>query len=61
VSEPGAAQLVRILLERYETAVVPGQFFGAPQHVRLSFGGARETLAQGLRAIGAALDDLGTR
>lgn len=60
VSEPDAARFVRLLLERYETAVVPGQFFGAPRHVRLSFGGDRETLAQGLRAIGAALDDLGT-
>lgn len=60
-SLPDAEPLARLLLERYDTAVVPGHFFGAPQHVRLSFGGARESLSRGLQAVGAALDALGAR
>jgi aspartate/methionine/tyrosine aminotransferase len=44
------------LLDRYETAVVPGRFFQAPQHVRIGFGCATDTLQTGLQALGAALD-----
>jgi aspartate/methionine/tyrosine aminotransferase len=44
------------LLARYDTAVVPGRFFDAPDHVRLGFGGPTEALAGGLAALGAALD-----
>ncbi len=46
------------LLDRYETAVVPGRFFQAPQHVRIGFGGATDSLQGGLEALGAALDEL---
>ncbi len=46
------------LRKRYETLVVPGAFFEAPGCVRLGVGAPRETLAQGLANIGAALDDL---
>lgn len=60
-SASDASRLVNVLRERYDTAVVPGGFFGAPEHVRLSFGCARETLARGLEAVGAALDDLRAR
>lgn len=48
--------LVSLLLERYDTAVVPGRFFDAPRHVRLSFGGRTDTLARGLQAVASALD-----
>ena len=46
------------LLDRYETAVVPGRFFQAPQHVRIGFGCATDSLSGGLAALGAALDEL---
>ena len=45
----------RLLCER-GTAVVPGQFFQAPQHIRIGFAGATDTLRAGLDAIAAALD-----
>ena len=46
------------LLNRYETAVVPGRFFQAPQHVRIGFGCATDSLRGGLEALSAALDEL---
>jgi hypothetical protein len=45
----------RLLSERH-TAVVPGRFFQAPEHVRIGFGGPTDTLRAGLDAIAAALD-----
>lgn len=47
------------LLERYETAVVPGHFFEAPGHFRLGYGCAPEIMTEGLARIGRALDELG--
>jgi aspartate/methionine/tyrosine aminotransferase len=47
----------RLLVERY-TAVVPGRFFGQPQHVRVAFGMGTDELAGGLEALTAALDAL---
>jgi aspartate/methionine/tyrosine aminotransferase len=41
----------------YGVAVVPGSFFDSPSHFRISFGGATETLAEGLAAIAACLDE----
>ena len=37
-------------------AVVPGRFFGHPQHVRVAFGMGAEELSRGLDAVAAALD-----
>lgn len=45
----------RLLVERH-TAVVPGRFFGHPQHVRIAFGMAADELRAGLDAFTAALD-----
>jgi aspartate/methionine/tyrosine aminotransferase len=45
----------RLLSER-DTAIVPGRFFQAPEHVRIGFGGPTEKLRAGLDAIAAALD-----
>lgn len=42
-------------LRQEETTVVPGRFFGAPQHFRLAIGCAPETLAGGLERLGRAL------
>jgi len=43
-------------LRREETTVVPGRFFGAPQHFRLAIGCAPETLQGGLARLARALD-----
>jgi hypothetical protein len=51
-------RLCAILRERYDTTVVPGQFFELPAHIRIGIGGDTEPLAEGLRRLGAALDDL---
>ena len=40
----------------YETAVVPGRFFGAPEHVRLGLGTEPALFAEGLARLGQALD-----
>jgi hypothetical protein len=52
-------EFVKILRERFETSVVPGDFFEQPQHFRIGFGGATETVRGGLERIGAALDSFG--
>jgi aspartate/methionine/tyrosine aminotransferase len=44
------------LLVEHHTAVVPGRFFGQPQHVRIAFGMGAGELARGLEAVAAALD-----
>ena len=49
---------VTLLRDRYETDVVPGKFFGAPDHFRLGMGCDPETFAQGLERLGAALDEI---
>jgi aspartate/methionine/tyrosine aminotransferase len=47
-----------LLREKYETSVVPGKFFEMPDHFRIGIGGDTETLAEGLRRLGSALDEL---
>jgi aspartate/methionine/tyrosine aminotransferase len=49
----------RLLREKYETSVVPGEFFEAPRHFRLGIGGSSAELAGGLERLGAALDEFG--
>lgn len=44
----------RVLMERHGCAVTPGDFFGAPRHVRIGFGGDAALLAQGLEAMADA-------
>lgn len=51
-----AGPFVERLFREERVAVVPGSFFEAPAHFRLSFGGATEALARGLEAIGRCLD-----
>ena len=46
------------LREAYETSVVPGRFFEMPEHFRLGLGGETATLAEGLKRLAAALDEL---
>jgi aspartate/methionine/tyrosine aminotransferase len=49
-----------VLLEKYDTKIVPGRFFGAPDHFRIGIGCESETLVEGLNRLGAALDDVGS-
>lgn len=49
------------LLAKYETSLVPGEFFEAPEHFRVGFGCATETLVAGLERMGMALDELGRK
>jgi aspartate/methionine/tyrosine aminotransferase len=51
-------QLCATLREQYETTVVPGRFFGMTDHFRLGLGCESDTFVEGVRRLGAALDDL---
>jgi hypothetical protein len=46
---------ISLLREQFETSVVPGDFFEEPQHFRIGYCGATETLQGGLERIGSAL------
>jgi aspartate/methionine/tyrosine aminotransferase len=47
------------LIAAHDTVVGPGDFFGDPGGVRLSFGAAPADLAEGLARLGKGLDSLG--
>ena len=47
-----------LLRERYDTAIVPGRFFGLADHFRIGIGGPTEMVEEGLARLGAALDEL---
>ncbi len=53
--ETGDDLAERLLLE-HDTAITPGSFFGAPENVRIGFGGSSEYLSLGLEKISDALD-----
>lgn len=56
---PGSVEaLCTRLRAKYDTTVVPGHFFGMPQHFRLALGGQVEMVATGLQRLAQALDDL---
>jgi hypothetical protein len=54
----GVDRLHDLLRARYETSIVPGRWFEAPDHFRIGIGGATEMLEEGLGRLGAALDEL---
>ncbi len=43
------------LAQKFRVLLVPGQCFGLPGHVRLGFGGSRESLEEGLSRLSEAL------
>lgn len=49
--------LVDRLIADYDTIAVPGHFFQAPRHIRISFGGRTEMLAEGLARLDRALTE----
>jgi aspartate/methionine/tyrosine aminotransferase len=50
--------LCTVLHEKYDTAIVPGRFFESPQHFRLGMCADPELFKEGVKRLGAALDDL---
>jgi len=51
----------KLLREKYETTVVPGDFFEMPQHFRIGIGGDTAGLRAGLERLSAALDEFAKR
>ncbi len=47
------------LRAKHQTAIVPGRFFGAPQHLRISMCCGSEVLQEGLARLGLALAEPG--
>ena len=52
---------LKLLREKYETTVVPGEFFEMPQHFRLGIGGDTASLRAGLERLSSALDEFAKR
>ncbi|MGA7293490.1 MAG: aminotransferase class I/II-fold pyridoxal phosphate-dependent enzyme [Terriglobales bacterium] len=50
-----ATDFVKLLREQFETSVVPGEFFEQPQHLRIGFCGATESVREGLERMSDAL------
>jgi aspartate/methionine/tyrosine aminotransferase len=50
-----AEEWIGRLREEFETSVVPGRFFGMPQHFRVGMGVNHEMFCEGLRRVGASL------
>ena len=56
LKEGSVADFVTMLRDRFETSVVPGNFFEQPQHFRIGFCGTTETVSGGLERLSAALE-----
>lgn len=51
-------RLSELLLDRYETSIVPGRFFERPGHFRVGVALDTDIFTEGLARLGAALDEL---
>jgi aspartate/methionine/tyrosine aminotransferase len=51
-------KLAGILRDKYEATVVPGSYFGAPQHFRMGVGGDTEMTREALERLSRALRDM---
>ena len=51
-------RLDRCLREKYETSIVPGYYFEAPQHFRVGIGGDPDMTRAAFQRLGSALDEL---
>ena len=54
----GGDALFTNLMARYETSVVPGRYFGMPEHVRIGLSQGRVMTREGLSRIRSALDEI---
>lgn len=52
----GVDEFCDLLMQGYDTAVVPGRFFGAPDHLRMGLGVDPEVFRAGLDRLGRALN-----
>ncbi|MGH9767691.1 MAG: aminotransferase class I/II-fold pyridoxal phosphate-dependent enzyme [Blastocatellia bacterium] len=59
LKKSGDSQQLHDLLRQFETSIVPGKFFEAPQHFRLGFAVKTEDVAVGLRNLSKALREMG--
>ncbi len=50
-----ADRFCRLLREKFETVVTPGQFFGAPDHLRIGVGGDPTIFGEGLNRLHEAV------
>ena len=50
--------LCSLLLEKYETSIVPGRFFEMPDHFRIGISCDSENLKNGLERLAQALDEI---
>jgi aspartate/methionine/tyrosine aminotransferase len=50
--------LASLLIERYETSIVPGRFFEMPDHFRIGIGGDPTMFQNGLERLGKSLDEI---
>jgi aspartate/methionine/tyrosine aminotransferase len=50
-----AGEFAAFLREKFETSVVPGEFFEHPQHFRIGFCGTTDTVRNGLERLDTAL------
>jgi aspartate/methionine/tyrosine aminotransferase len=57
--ESNVDDFVEHLEADYDTVVVPGRFFGAPDHFRLGYGMEESILKEGLLRLDSALAKLG--
>ncbi|MEM3030464.1 MAG: pyridoxal phosphate-dependent aminotransferase [Candidatus Micrarchaeia archaeon] len=53
-----AARLAEYLLEEWRVAVVPGNDFGSPRHVRLSYATSEKNIVDGVAQLRAAAESL---
>jgi len=53
-------QLCGLLIEKYETAVVPGRFFESPNHIRIGLCCQPENFCEGIACLGQALGESAT-
>jgi aspartate/methionine/tyrosine aminotransferase len=51
-------KLYALLIEKYETAVVPGRFFESPEHIRIGMCCEPHNFDTGIERLGKALDKL---
>lgn len=58
VQKGNAEELCGLLREKYETSVVPGNFFELPAHFRVGIAVSSDVLGQGLEHLGRALDQI---
>ena len=56
LAQPDIEKFLTRVRDEFETSVVPGRFFGMPEHFRIGLGVDPEMFAEGLRRLELALD-----